>query len=126
LYKGINDFKKSNQPRTNIVQDEKGVLDADPHRIMARWRDHFSQLLNIHRVNYVRHTEIQTAEPLVPNASACEVEVSFEEIKRQKSPYIDHFTAEFIKAGSRTIHAEVHKLINSIWYKEELPDQWKE
>jgi hypothetical protein len=28
-----------------------------------------------------------------------------------------------VKAGSMTIHAEVHKLINSIWYKEELPEQ---
>jgi len=25
-----------------------------------------------------------------------------------------------------TIHYEIHKLINSIWNKEELPHQWKE
>jgi hypothetical protein len=52
-----------------------------PHTILGRWRDHFSQLLNIYRVNYVRHTEIWTAEPLVPNATACEFEVTFEELK---------------------------------------------
>jgi len=30
------------------------------------------------------------------------------------------------KAGGRTIHTEIHKLINSIWNKEKLPEQWKE
>jgi len=31
-----------------------------------------------------------------------------------------------IKAGGRTICSEIHKLINSIWNKEELPEEWKE
>jgi hypothetical protein len=51
LYRGINDFKKSYQPRTNIVKDEKCDLDADSHSIMARWRNCFSQQFNVHGVN---------------------------------------------------------------------------
>jgi hypothetical protein len=35
-YKGINDFKKNYQPRTNIVKDEKGDLVADSYSIVAR------------------------------------------------------------------------------------------
>jgi hypothetical protein len=32
-----------------------------------------------------------------------------------------------VKAGSRTIRYEIHKLnINCIWNKEELPEEWKE
>ena len=65
LYRGINDFKKCYQPRTNIVKDEKGDLVADTHSILARWRNYFSQLLNVHGVNDVRETEIHTAEPYV-------------------------------------------------------------
>jgi hypothetical protein len=30
LYRGINDFEKRYQPRTNIVKDDKGDLVADP------------------------------------------------------------------------------------------------
>jgi len=41
LYRGINDFKKSYQPRTTIVKDEKGDLVADSNSIMARWRNFF-------------------------------------------------------------------------------------
>jgi len=31
-----------------------------------------------------------------------------------------------IEAGDRKIRPEMHKLINSIWNKEELPEEWKE
>jgi hypothetical protein len=31
-----------------------------------------------------------------------------------------------IKAGGSTICAEIHKLINSIWNRQEFPQQWKE
>ena len=51
LYRGIIDFKKGYQPRTNIVNDEKGELVADSHSILARWRNYFSQLLKVHGVN---------------------------------------------------------------------------
>ena len=63
------------QPRTNTVKDEKGHLITDSHSILARWRNHFSQLLNVHGVNDVRQTEIQKGEPLVPEPSAFEVEM---------------------------------------------------
>jgi len=34
--------------------------------------------------------------------------------------------AELIKAGGKTISPAIHKRINSIWNKEELPEEWKE
>jgi hypothetical protein len=34
--------------------------------------------------------------------------------------------AELIKAGGSIIRPEIHKLIISIWNKEELPEEWKE
>jgi hypothetical protein len=126
LYRGINDFKKGYQPRTNVVKDEKGDLDADSHSILGRWRNHFFQLLNVHGVKDVRQTEIYTAEPLVPEPSDSEVEMAIKKLKRHKSPGIDQIPAELIKAGGRIIRSEIHKLINSIWNKVGLPEQWKE
>jgi hypothetical protein len=82
--------------------------------------------LNVHGVNYVRQAEIHTAEPLVPEPSDSEVEMSIEKLKRHKSPGIDQIPSELIKAGGRTICSEIHKLINYIWNKEEMPEQWKE
>jgi hypothetical protein len=34
--------------------------------------------------------------------------------------------AEITQAGGNVLHSEIHVLINSIWNKEELPQQWKE
>jgi len=65
LYRGVNDIKKGNQPRTNIIKDEKDYLVANSHTILAGWRSCFPQLLNAHGVNDVRQTEIHTAGPLV-------------------------------------------------------------
>jgi len=89
--------KKGYQARTNIVKVEKGVLVTDSHSILARWRNHFFQLLNIPGVNDVRHTEIHTAEPLVPEPSAFEFAIG--KLKSHKSPGIDQILAELIKAG---------------------------
>ena len=62
----------------------------------------------------------------MPEPSAFEVELEIEKLKNHKSPGIDQIPAELIKAGGRTIRCEIHKLIISTWYKEELPDEWKE
>jgi hypothetical protein len=57
-------------------------LVADSHSILARWRNHFFQLLNVHGVNDVRQTEVHTAEPLVPEPSDCEVERAIEKFQK--------------------------------------------
>jgi len=62
----------------------------------------------------------------VPEPSAFEFEMAIEKLKRRKSPGIDHIPAKLIKAGGRTLRSEIHKFINSIWNKEELPEEWKE
>jgi hypothetical protein len=72
----------------------------------------------VHGVKDVKHTEIHTADPLVLEPSASQVEMAIEKLKRHRSPGVDQIPAEVIKAESRTFHSETHKLINSIWNKE--------
>jgi hypothetical protein len=93
LYRGINDFKKGYQPRTTIQKDEKEDLVADSHSIMARWRNYFSQILNVHEVKDVRQAEIHRVEPLVPEPGAFEVELDIAKLKNHKSPGIDQIPA---------------------------------
>ena len=93
------------------------------HSVLAKWWNHFSQLLNIQRVNDVRQTKTHTAEPLVLESNAYEVELATENLKSHKSPGTDQIPAELIKVEGRTIHTENHKLIYSIWNKEEFPEE---
>ena len=52
--------------------------------------------------------------------------MAIEKLKSHKSPGIDQIPAELIKAGGRTICYEIHKINNSIWNEEELPEEWKQ
>jgi hypothetical protein len=97
LYRDTNDLKKGYQARTNIVRMRR-VIWFNSHSILARWRNPFSEQLNVSGFHDVRQTEIHTAEPLVPELSASEVEMAIEKLKRQKSPGIDQIPEEFIKA----------------------------
>jgi hypothetical protein len=58
--------------------------------------------LNVHGFNDVRQIEIHTAEPLVPEPSAFEVELANEKVKSYISPGTDQIPADLIKAGGKT------------------------
>ena len=89
--------KKSYQPRINIAKDDKGDLVANSHSILAKCKNYFFQLLNVHCVNDVRQTEIHTAaERLVLEPSAFDFELAIEKLKSHKSPGIDQIPAELI------------------------------
>jgi hypothetical protein len=59
LYGRINEFKWGYQPRNNLVTDENGDLLADSHSSLNRWKNYFSQLLNVHNVSDVKQKYIQ-------------------------------------------------------------------
>jgi hypothetical protein len=126
LYRGINEFKRGYQPRSNLMKDENGDVLPGSHNIMNGWKNYFSHLVNVYRVSDVRQIEMHTAEMLVPYPSPLEVEIAVATLKRYKSLDCDQIPAELIQGESETLWPDIHKLINSIWNKEELPDQWKE
>jgi hypothetical protein len=83
-------------------------------------------VLNVHGVHDIRQMDMHVAEPLVPEPSLIKVEIATGKLKRYKSPGTDQILAKLIKAGGEILCSEIHKLIPSIWNKEELPQQWKE
>jgi hypothetical protein len=64
-----------------LVKDENGDLLADSHNILNRWKNYFSQLLNLHRFGDVRQIEIHTAEPLVPDLVLLKLKLLFQSCK---------------------------------------------
>jgi hypothetical protein len=70
LYRGINEFKRDYQPRSNSAIESACRFLL----IFSSCRNYFSQLLNVHSVNDCRQTEIRTTEPLVPDPSRFETE----------------------------------------------------
>jgi prefoldin subunit 5 len=39
LYRGVNEFNKGYQPRSNLVKGENGDLLADSHNILIKWKN---------------------------------------------------------------------------------------
>jgi hypothetical protein len=99
-------------------------LLADSHNILNRWKKILSHLWNVHGVSEVRQIQIHASEPSVPDPRRFEVEIPIAKLKKYKSPGIGQILAELIQAGSETLWPEIHKVINSIWNKEEFLDQW--
>ena len=84
-------------------------LVTDSHSMLVGWRKFFSRLLNTRGFIHVRQTETPTAEPLVSEPSAFEVEMTIEKLKRYKSLGTDKIPSELFKAGSRKIGSEFHE-----------------
>jgi hypothetical protein len=76
--------------------------------------------LNVHRVSDIRQIEIHISKPFVPYPSSFEVEIAIAKLKSFKSGS-DQIQAE---TGGEILSSKIHKLIKSIWNKEELPDQY--
>jgi hypothetical protein len=68
-----------------------------------------------------RQIEVHMTEPLVPDPSRLEVEIAIAKFKKYKSPGSDDIPAELIQAGCKILPSAIHKLITSIWNKED-PD----
>jgi hypothetical protein len=73
----------------------------------------------------LRQIEVHTAEPLVTEPSSSEVEIAIETLKIYILPCINQIPIELIYAGGNILRSEIHKLINCVWNKKELPQQWK-
>jgi hypothetical protein len=81
------------------VKDENGDLLADSHNILNRWKNNFSQLLNVHNVSDIRQIEVHMVETLVPGPSCLEVEIAIAKLKKYKLPDSDQIPAELILRG---------------------------
>jgi len=62
---------------------------------------------------------------VVPEPSAVDFELAFENLKVTNHRRIDQIPAE-LRHGSRAIHYDIHKRMISIWKKEEFAEVWKE
>jgi hypothetical protein len=67
---------------------------------------------------------MQTAESFLPELTCIEAEIAIEEMGYKQKD--DEIPSGLIQVGGNTLRSEIQKLINSVWNKEELPQQWKE
>jgi hypothetical protein len=123
---GINEFKRGYQTRNTIVKVGNGDLLADIYYSLNRWKNYFSQSLNVQNINDIRQIEVHTAVLLVPCPSRLQVKIVFANVKKYKLLVSDEIPAELIQATGEVLLSANYKLINSVWNEKKLPDQCKE
>jgi hypothetical protein len=87
------------------VKDENGDLLVDSHDILNRWKNYFSQLLNVNNVSDVRQIEVHTAESLVPGPSRLEVEIAIAKLSINRQVVIKFLHNGFRKEGPRSTNS---------------------
>jgi hypothetical protein len=59
---------------------------ANTRNIWKKWKNYFSQLLNVLKVSDVRQMEVHTSEPLTSQPNTFEVEIAIANLDRYNSP----------------------------------------
>ena len=54
-----------------------------------------------------------------------EIRTALAQLKNAKAPGMDNIPPEALKEGGPCILEALHKILNFVWEKEEIPDYWK-
>lgn len=93
--------------------------------ILARWKEHFEDLLNRNPViddnaiHQIPQQPIDDSLSRIPSLE--EVKTAIFAMKNNKAAGIDNIPAEIYKHGGPLLHSQLHQLIVKIWVKEEIP-----
>jgi hypothetical protein len=112
--------------RAMPVKNIDGQLLTTIDEQLARWREHFQEVLNLERdgINITRVENpvpipIRTAPP-----SRTEVIDAIKAMKNGKAAGVDSIPAEVLKADASLTALHLHPLIVQIWEQEFYPSDW--
>lgn len=126
FYKGTDWFRKDFKPRLNGCLDKHGKVIGERNDVTKRWSEYFEELLNPQSLQEAENCKVfQTAEIEVTSPTFKEVEDIIDRMRNHKAPGEDGITNELLKHGGRSAKTEIHRLIDLIWKKEEMPNDWK-
>ena len=116
--------RKSNPNRP--VRDKQGQLLTSVEAQLARWKEHFEEVLN--RPPPQNPPVLDPGEPLDINTGEItkqEIRKAVKALKNGKAAGADHIPPEVLKEGGPELIDYLHKLLNLVWTKEEIPADWR-
>ena len=109
------------------VRSEDGTLLTKMEDQLQRWKRHFESVLN-------RPAPSQLPDPLpadnllninIGPITRGEIKTALTQLKNAKAPGVDNIPPEALKEGGPCTVEALHRILNLVWEKEEIPDDWK-
>ncbi|CAF4488350.1 unnamed protein product, partial [Rotaria sp. Silwood2] len=114
------------------IWDKYGNLLTNSNDRLDRWREYFSDLLNVPSttdptiLHQIQPPPIASKEEQRQNKppTLVEVEEAIRRMKSGKAAGHDGLPADVIKAGGRTLARRLHQIFVDVWEDEEAIDDW--
>ena len=114
----------SSKASTGPVKAKDGTLLSKGEDKLARWAEHFKEVLN--RPESASPAVTDELSHLLPidtsDFTEDEVRKTIENLKNNKSPGMDDITAEMLKAGGECIIKWMYQLCTQVWNSGEVPE----
>ena len=109
------------------IRSENGTLLTKLEDQLLRWKRHFESVLN-------RPAPCQLPDPQPADVtlnintgpiSKGEIRSALTHLKNAKAPGVDNIPPKSLKEGGPCTVEALHRILNFVWEKEEIPDDWK-
>lgn len=131
FYQSLNKIYGPRRKSLNPLRSkDNNKLLSETDELLARWREHFSDLLN---TSYPRDDTVINALPqytimedLDDPPTRYEIEAAIRRLNNGKSPGADGIPCEILKHGGSALVDNITSLIQNIWELGEVPQEFKD
>ena len=108
----------------NVIKDQTREMLIDEVKIKERWREYFSNLLNVENARE-QLGEVPAVEGPVHEISREEVKNAIKRMKKGKSPGCSGLPIDLIKHIGESRVDMMHDILKRVWEVEQMPEEWK-
>ena len=107
-----------------FIKGGNGEIKTTEGDIRQRWRDYFSELLNVE--NESEMEEGEAVEGPLHDITVEEVELALKAMKPNKAPGPSGLTADVLKSAGGVVLEQLTKVLKQVMATEQPPTEWKE
>ena len=107
-----------------FVKGGNGEIMTTERDIRERWRDYFSELLNVE--NESQMEEGERVEGPLQEITVEEVELALRAMKPNKAPGPSGLTTDILKSAGGVVLEQLTKVLKKVMTTEQPPNEWKE
>ena len=136
FYRSVTNMKRGLQPRVSGCTGKGGRMIGEEGRILERWTEHFTELLNeedegkeednkwniTEKLDY--EFEQEQPQEICREPTWQEIRCAIQRMRNNRAPGEDTIVAELIKYRGEGVMDTFHELTKLTWTTENMPQEW--